>query len=85
TVQTRDTASNDPLNIVTLSQIKGDYKLMYFTGYKELNGKDRMELYNLAEDPEELHNLYSENDELSKILLAALKTKLEEMNKPYLK
>lgn len=85
TVQTRDTASNDPLNIVTLSQIKGDYKLMYFTGYKELNGKDRIELYNLAEDPEELHNLYSENDELSKTLLAALKTKLEEMNKPYLK
>jgi hypothetical protein len=29
--------------------------------------------------------LYSENDELSKTLLAELKTKLEEMNKPYLK
>lgn len=85
TVQTRDTAPNDPLTIVTLSQIKGDYKLMYFTGYKELNGTERIELYNLAEDPEELHNLYSENDGLSRLLLAELKTKLEEMNKPYLK
>ena len=84
-MKSMETGPNDPLTHVTVTQTKGDHKLMYFTGYKELKGRERVELYNLAEDPEELKNLFSENSDLGKTLLNELKTKLNEMNKPYLK
>ena len=83
-VQTKDTTPSEPLTRVTVSQIKGDHKLMYFVGYEELKGKERIELYNLAEDPEELHDLFNEQPLLGKALLDELKNKLDEMNKPYL-
>ena len=43
-----------------------------------------MELYDLDSDPEELHNLYSEDNPTAAALLTALKKKLDEVNKPYL-
>ena len=83
-VQSWHSTADKPMTEVTLVQIKGDYKLMYFTGYKELEGKERVELYNLAEDPEELNNLFSDRSSLGRTLLGELKSKLFEMNKPYL-
>jgi arylsulfatase A-like enzyme len=84
-VHTKDTAPDEPLVKATLMQITGDYKLMYFTGYEELQGGERVELYHLAEDPEELNNLFSDDLNLGKSLLDELKAKLLEMNKPYTK
>lgn len=73
------------LPIATLSIRKGDYKLMYFYGYKELGaGSERVELYNLKDDPDELNDLYEVEKEIGQKLLNELKTKLKEVNAPYL-
>ena len=73
-----------PLTIATLVIVKGNYKLMYFIGYEELGaGGERIELYNIKDDPEELNDLYEVETEIGFKLLDELKTKLKEMNVPY--
>ena len=73
-----------PLTIATLAIRKGDYKLMYYFGYEELKGQERVELYNIKNDPEELNDLYEIEKEVSLDLLNELKTKLNIVNRPYL-
>lgn len=84
TVQARDTLANEPLNIASVMLVKDNHKLMYLKGYEELQGEERIELYDLAEDPEELNNIYSAGSSIGRAMLDELKTKLSEMNKPYL-
>jgi arylsulfatase A-like enzyme len=57
-VQAEKSEQFGPLTVATLAIRKGDYKLMYFFGYKELGGKERIELYNIKDDPEEMNDLY---------------------------
>jgi arylsulfatase A-like enzyme len=84
-VQAEKSEQFGPLTVATLVVRKGNYKLMYFFGYKELGGnKERIELYNIKDDPEELNDLFSSEKEIGMDLLNELKTKLEEVNKPYL-
>jgi arylsulfatase A-like enzyme len=74
-----------PLTVATFSLRKGDYKLLYFYGYKELgDAGERVELYNLRNDPEELNDLYNVKKEIGQELLNELKAKLKEVNAPYL-
>jgi len=57
-------------------------KLVYYFGYPELkqfNG-ELIELYDLRQDPEELHDLGSEQKTLARDMLENLKAKLEEVN-----
>ncbi len=49
-------AFSDLKNGVTLSLIKGDHKLIYYTGYPKR--PDTFELYNLLDDVEEMKDLY---------------------------
>jgi arylsulfatase A-like enzyme len=72
------------LTVVTLAVRAGDYKLMYFSGYKELESRERVELYNIKDDPEELNDLFETEKEIGLKLLTELKTKLGEINSPYL-
>jgi arylsulfatase A-like enzyme len=73
-----------PLTVATVAVRKGDYKLVYFFGYKELgDGGERIELYNIKDDPEEMIDLYSSEKEIGLELLNELKAKLEETNNPY--
>ncbi len=84
-VQAEKSEQFGPLTIATLSIRKGDYKLMYFYGYEELGSSgERVELYNIKDDPEELNDLYNTEKEIGQQLLSELKTKLKEMNTPYL-
>jgi arylsulfatase A-like enzyme len=84
-VQAEKSEQFAPLTIATLAVRKGDYKLMYFYGYKELgNNEERIELYNIREDPEEMKNLYDSEKEIGQELLEELKAKLEEVNTPFL-
>ena len=65
--------------------VRGKYKLTYFFGYEELgDGVERVELYDIEADPQELSNLYTRDTATSAALLAALKEKLKEVNQPYL-
>jgi len=73
-----------PLTVATLSIRKGDYKLMYFFGYKELGaGGERIELYNIQEDPDELNDLFDLEKEIGLKLLNELREKLQDVNLPY--
>ena len=72
-----------PLSVGTSSLIKEQYKLLYFFGYKELDGEERVELYDLNNDPDELNNLYTTKRETSFELLNELKTKIAKVNGPY--
>lgn len=80
---------NDPdaaITHATAMLVKGRHKLMYFFGYEELGeGVERVELYDVESDPEELNDLYTTQKETGVILLDELKEKLREVNQPYLK
>jgi arylsulfatase A-like enzyme len=58
-----------PLQIATISMRKGQYKLLYFKGYR---GDDSFELYNHENDLEELTDLYTSE----KALAAQMKDEL---------
>lgn len=84
-VQARKNAQNAPIYPGTTALIKGRYKLMYFFGYDELGERgERIELYDLENDPEELHNVYSTQKNVGLELLNELKSKLAQVNEPYL-
>ena len=58
---------------------------MYFYGYKELGtAGERIELYNIKDDPDELNNLFDTEKEIGQELLDEVKAKLKEVNIPYL-
>ena len=71
-----------PLTQLTMTLIKGEYKLIYYLGY---NGYDNQyELYNLKRDPEELQDLYQSSKTVAAELQDELTRKLREVNQPYL-
>jgi arylsulfatase A-like enzyme len=82
-----DARTNDqfrPLEKTTIMLRKGTYKLTYYLGYDQLpGGEPYFELYDLAEDPEELRNLYHEHPRQASQMADELLQKLEEKNKPY--
>ena len=84
-VQARKNLHYEPLTKATTVLIKGQYKLMYFFGYDELGGlgSERVEMYDLEKDPEELTDLFSTKRETSAELLNELKTKIAAVNQPY--
>jgi arylsulfatase A-like enzyme len=83
-VQARHNESDAPLTEFTVTSIKDNHKLIYFAGYKELKGQERVELYDLDSDPEELNNIYTAESDIGRSMLEELKAKLSEINKPYL-
>jgi len=52
----KDNAAFRSIDHATFAMIKGPYELFFFTGYPD--HPDSFELYNLQEDPEELHDLF---------------------------
>jgi len=73
-----------PLTMGTYAIIKGRYKLTAFFGYKELGaGEERVELYDLEIDPEELNNLVMIENQIAADMLTELKNKLLQVNTPY--
>jgi arylsulfatase A-like enzyme len=83
-IQAKDNASDSPLTRFTITALKENHKLIYFTGYKGLGGRERIELYNLDLDPDELENIYTPESVIGNSMLEELKAKLHEIDKPYL-
>src|SRR6266508_1284068 len=83
-VQARYVETNTPINQATIMLVKGQYKLVYFFGYKELNGAELVQLYDLKQDPNELNDLSLTKKATANELLAEVKSKLAEVNEPYL-
>jgi arylsulfatase A-like enzyme len=58
--------------------VRAPYKLLYHHGYPKLEGQgDLIELYNLADDPDELYDLSAEKPDTTKRLLAELLERYE--------
>lgn len=84
-VEAKTNPGNLPLGQATTMLVRGEHKLCRFEGYRALEpGTQRVELYNLSEDPEELHNLYSTERALREEMLGILEARLAEVNAPYL-
>ena len=86
TIQAKNNKQYEPIRVATITLVKDRYKLQYFFGYDELGGLDseRIELYDLKDDPEELNDLSVSKRETAAELLNELKQKLAEMDEPYL-
>lgn len=78
---------NDPkaaLSQASTALIKGRYKLLYYFGYSSFGVDELVKLYDIESDPDELIDLYHSQKEIAAELLSELKSKLDEVNKPYL-
>jgi choline-sulfatase len=83
-VEARQNRKYEPLSVAVTALIKGQYKLMRFFGYNELNGVERLELYDVENDPEETRNIFDMEKLVARDLLDEMKVKLVEVNEPYL-
>jgi hypothetical protein len=64
--------------------VRGRNKITYYFGQSKLGRKpERLELYDIESDPEELQDLYAQEPRLAGELLDELKTKLAEADRPY--
>jgi len=72
-----------PFTNASIALVKGRYKLIYCFGYPEIKQNEVL-LFDIESDPDELVDLYSSKPEIAQELLAELKAKLAEVDKPYL-
>ena len=83
-VRAKDDDPNAALTQASTMIVRQQYKLLYYYGYQERGIKDFIRLYNIQKDPEELTDLSRKEKTVAQELLNELKTKLAEVNKPYL-
>jgi arylsulfatase A-like enzyme len=73
-VEAKSSPKQGPLKKATFALVQEQHKLIYYTGYP---GFDEVyELYDLQNDPEEINNLYSPADTVSRDLKDQLKARL---------
>jgi arylsulfatase A-like enzyme len=73
-----------PITHASMALIKERYKLLYYFGDVERGIDEMVKLYDIEADPEELVDLYPSQKDAGDDLLDELKTKLAEVDKPYL-
>ena len=78
TVEAKSNSAFRPLTKATFAMRKGDYKLIYYTGYEF---DDFFELYDIQNDPEEITNLYPSNPAVLKSLKDELLETIDGQNK----
>jgi arylsulfatase A-like enzyme len=84
-VEARNTAKGKPITSGTVSLARGKYKLIYYFGYERLLPEQELvELFDLADDPQEVNNLADIETEIRAELLQTIKSKLTAANQPYL-
>jgi len=79
-LQAKGTRKHEPILRATAMLVRKNYKLTRFGGYEE-SEDEIVELYDLENDPQELENLYPEEQEKANELLDALKIKLDEVER----
>lgn len=82
-VQAKYNEPTYPLTEVSVAHIRDNFKLTYYLGYNEVDEKDKFQLFDIEEDPEELNDLSISKPETASELLNIVKKKLEDVNKPY--
>jgi arylsulfatase A-like enzyme len=77
-VEAKGNPKQAPLSKGTAALIKGQYKLIHYFGYSGY--EDRYELYDLANDPEEMEDLISSSKSVAADLQSELRGKLDQVN-----
>ena len=73
-VEAKMNSQNRPLKKASLILVKWPYKLVEYRGYKELAGDlPAYEMYNLADDPEELEDIFSSSDPTARQMVQELR------------
>lgn len=75
-IQINDNPRLDPFSKASFAMIQWPYKLTYYRGYEQV--QNEFELYNLSEDSEEMHNLFSPSSPISQNLQAVLQAAIEQ-------
>lgn len=83
-VRANDNAQYAPLTQASTMLVRENYKLLYYFGYPEVSNEGLVKLFDIRADPEELNDLFSSQKGIAGELLNELKTKLAEVNEPYL-
>ncbi len=83
-VQALDNPQYAPLTQASTVLVRENYKLHYYFGYPEAPDGELVKLFDIKADPEEMTDLYSTKPGVASELLQDLKSKLAEVNKPYL-
>lgn len=81
TVEAKLNPAFAPLSTVSVAMRKGDYKMIYYNGY--FGEPEEFELYNHAEDLEELTNLYSSEKAIAKQMKDELLDRLHAVDKEF--
>jgi arylsulfatase A-like enzyme len=82
-VQARETNHMEAMENATVSLTRGRHKLIYYVGYPELSGEERVELYDLESDPEELEDVSALRRDVAGDLLQAIKLGMRDADEPY--
>jgi arylsulfatase A-like enzyme len=82
-VRSYNAESARPLSQASMILVKDRYKLHYYFGYPELDGKELVKLFDVESDPEEMNDLSQVEKDVVSGMLSELKLKLQEVNKPY--
>ncbi|MFO8036360.1 MAG: sulfatase-like hydrolase/transferase [Anaerolineales bacterium] len=73
-----------PLNAGSAMIIKGGYKLTKYSGYRHLPQSDPLvELYDIDQDPEEMHEMSTSHPQVTRRLLEELETQIRAADEPY--
>jgi arylsulfatase A-like enzyme len=84
-MDSKSSAAFGDLAKITIAMYQGDYKTIYYKGYGEEDSpyrKGLFELYNLKEDPEELHNLVNQETVIAKQLQGLLLEAYDKFKQP---
>jgi choline-sulfatase len=81
-VEAKSNSNFKPLTKATVAMIQGKHELIYSFGYPD--HEDAYELYDLANDPEELEDLFTVRRSLAAELQAQLAEILRRVDQPYL-
>jgi arylsulfatase A-like enzyme len=75
---------NAPISMASTILVRENYKLHYYFGYPEVPADGLIRLFDIQSDPEEMIDLAQSKPETASELLNELKTKLKQVNEPYL-
>jgi arylsulfatase A-like enzyme len=82
TIEAKGNPAYAPLTKATVAMVKGNYKIIYYTGYE---AEDSFESYDLENDYEELEDLYPDQPSFVKTMKDELLEKLDSVNARYRK
>jgi arylsulfatase A-like enzyme len=78
-VEAKRNPAHGPLHVGTIALLRGHHKLIHYLGRGDPD--NTYELYNLADDPEEMENLYADGSSIAAELEGELKEKLSQINR----